>query len=81
MKKVKEMKRAVFWTGIVGAAFVAGAATTVLPYGDVRLKGPMGERMNLMIEHHLKATDVDYITAPFLEKTERGRRWQTEFWG
>ncbi len=81
MKKVKEMKRAILGTGIVGAALVAGAATTVLPYGDVRLKGPMGERMNLMIEHHLKATDVDYITAPFLEKTERGRRWQTEFWG
>ena len=74
MKKIVMM-------GAVAGVIAAGAATTVLPYGDVRLKGPMGERMNKMIEHHLKATDVDYITAPFLEKTERGRRWQTEFWG
>ena len=74
------MKR-LLMTGAVAGAIAAGATMTVLPYGDVRLKGPMGERLNKMIEHHLKATDVDYITAPFLEKTERGRRWQTEFWG
>ena len=74
------MKR-LLMMGAVAGAIAAGASTTVLPYGDVRLKGPMGERLNKMIEHHLKATDVDYITAPFLEKTERGRRWQTEFWG
>ena len=75
------MIRDVVLAGAAGAVLVAGAATTVLPYGDVRLKGPMGDRMNKMIEHHLKATDVDYITAPFLEKTERRRWWQTEFWG
>ena len=74
MKKIVMM-------GAVAGVIAAGATMTVLPYGDVRLKGPMGARMNQMIEHHLKATDVDYITAPFLEKTERGRRWQTEFWG
>ena len=74
------MKR-LLMMGAVAGAIAAGATMTVLPYGDVRLKGPMGERLNKMIEHHLKATDVDYITAPFLEKTERGRRWQTEFWG
>ena len=43
------MKRKVVLAGIAGIAIAAGAATTVLPYGDVRLKGPMGERMNLMI--------------------------------
>ena len=74
------MKKILMMAAVAGA-IAAGASTTVLPYGDVRLKGPMGERLNKMIEHHLKATDVDYITAPFLEKTERGRRWQTEFWG
>ena len=74
MKKIVMM-------GAVAGVIAADATMTVLPYGDVRLKGPMGARMNQMIEHHLKATDVDYITAPFLEKTERGRRWQTEFWG
>ena len=56
------MKR-LLMTGAVAGAIAAGATMTVLPYGDVRLKGPMGERLNKMIEHHLKATDVDYITA------------------
>ncbi len=49
--------------------------------GDVRLKGYLGERLDTMIERHVAARDVDYITAPFLEKTERTGKWQTEFWG
>ena len=60
---------------------VAQARQTAAPYGQVRLKGPIGERMDRMIRHHVMATDVDYITAPFKEKTERRRWWQTEFWG
>ena len=34
-----------------------------------------------MIARHVVGTDVDYITAPFLEKTETKGWWQTEFWG
>lgn len=34
-----------------------------------------------MIANHVAAQDVDYITAPFMEKTERRGWWQTEFWG
>ena len=34
-----------------------------------------------MIENHVVATDVDYLTAAFQEKTERRGWWQTEFWG
>ena len=49
--------------------------------GDVRLKGPLGERLDAMIERHVIGTDVDYITAPFQEKTETKGWWQTEFWG
>ena len=49
--------------------------------GGVRLKGYLGERLDRMIERHVIGTDVDYITAPFLEKTETKRWWQTEFWG
>ena len=49
--------------------------------GDVRLKGFLGERLDMMIQRHVIGTDVDYITAPFLEKTETKRWWQTEFWG
>ena len=48
--------------------------------GDVRLKGYLGERLDAMIERHVIGTDVDYITAPFLEKTETKGWWQTEFW-
>ena len=49
--------------------------------GDVRLKGYLGERLDAMIERHVIKTDVDYITAPFQEKTETQGWWQTEFWG
>ena len=49
--------------------------------GDVRLKGRLGERLDAMIERHVAARDVDYITAPFMEKTETKGWWQTEFWG
>ena len=48
---------------------------------DVQLKGPIGERLDRMISNHVIGTDVDYITAPFIEKTERRLWWQSEFWG
>ena len=77
------MKRTVVWTGIVGAALVAGAATpdAMENIGNVTLKGFLGDKLDMMIERHVIGTDVDYITAPFMEKTERKRWWQTEFWG
>ena len=49
--------------------------------GNVRLKGFLGERLDAMIVNHVAAQDVDYITAPFMEKTARRGWWQTEFWG
>ena len=49
--------------------------------GDVILDGPLGARLDAMIRNHVAATDVDYITAPFLAKTETNGWWQTEFWG
>ena len=49
--------------------------------GEVKLKGYLGERLDRMVERHVGGTDIDYITAPFLEKTERKNWWQTEFWG
>lgn len=49
--------------------------------GDVTLKGPLGMRLDAVVHNHVAATDVDYITAPFLEKTETRGWWQTEFWG
>ncbi len=65
--------------GTLGMASTAGA--TVADIGDIKLKGYLGERLDRMIERHVGGTDIDYITAPFLEKTERKGWWQTEFWG
>ncbi len=48
---------------------------------DVRLKGYLGERLDALVANHVAACDVDYITAPFMEKTETKQWWQTEFWG
>ncbi len=67
--------------GFAACLAAAAAASTVPPYGAVRLRGPIGARLDAMIERHVKATDVDYITSPFMEKTERRQWWQTEFWG
>jgi len=48
---------------------------------NIRLKGPIGKMLDRMIENHLAATDIDYITAPFESDNERGYLWRTEFWG
>ena len=63
--------------GIAGAASAENSAEI----GSVRLKGYLGERLDAMIERHVCGADIDYITAPFMEKTETKGWWQTEFWG
>ena len=63
------------------AAMTVAHAENVAGIGSVRLKGHLGERLDVMIERHVCGTDVEYIVAPFLEKTETKGRWQTEFWG
>ena len=64
-----------------GLAMASVAGATAADIGDIKLKGPLGERLDQMIARHVGGTDIDYITAPFLEKTERKNWWQTEFWG
>ena len=60
----------------------ATAASSAAPSGvPVRLKGYLGMRLDAMIEHHVTAQDADYLTAPFIDKTERDGHWQAEFWG
>ena len=76
---------------IMGVALMAAAFTmcgdalaapnALEGMGDVRLNGYLGQRLNTMLERHVIGMDVDYITAPFLEKTETKNWWQTEFWG
>ena len=67
---------------VLGAvAAMAASADSLDNIGDVKLKGPLGERLDRMIQGHVAGTDVDYITAPFMEKTETKLWWQSEFWG
>ena len=61
-----------------GHSVVAGSLSNV---GNIHLKGYIGDRLDAMISHQIVERDIDYITAPFAEKTERTERWQSEFWG
>ncbi len=60
---------------------LAASRDSIDNIGETRLKGPLGERLDRMIERHVLGTDPNYITAPFMEKTETKGWWQTEFWG
>lgn len=66
--------------GMSALAMVA-AVQCATADSQVRLKGYLGDRLDAMIEKHVIGTDIEYITAPFLEKTEENWWWQTEFWG
>ena len=65
----------------LGAGSVLAAGSSLDCIGNVTLKGRMGDQLDMMIRQHVIGTDIDYITAPFQEKTERHGWWQTEFWG
>ena len=76
MRKVESAMRNLSLAVMVAAGMLWGAASA-----QVRLKGYLGDRLDQMIEHHVVGTDIDYLTAPFIEKTERKNWWHTEFWG
>ena len=76
MRKMESAMRNLSLAVTVAAGMLWGAASA-----QVRLKGYLGDRLDQMIEHHVVGTDIDYLTAPFIEKTERKGWWQTEFWG
>ena len=73
--------KTLFVTILASSVAFAAFGDSLGNVGDVRLKGRLGERLDAMIERHVAARDIDYITAPFLEKTETKGWWQTEFWG
>ena len=79
IRGMKNMTILIAVASVCAAANVSGDSRHGI--GDVRLKGPLGARLDAMIERQVSAADVDYITAPFLAKNERNWRWQTEFWG
>ena len=70
------MKKTALFHFAIAFSFAASAGIC-----DVQLKGTLGKRLDRMIRNHVAGTDVDYITAPFVEKTERRLWWQSEFWG
>ena len=76
MKKALSMKGAL---SLFAAAACLAASSGL--HAETRLKGRLGSMLDSMVARHVAATDVDYITAPFFEKTETRGWWQTEFWG
>lgn len=48
---------------------------------DFKAAGPIGRRIDAVVERQLASADIEYITAPFASHNERSWRWQTEFWG
>lgn len=48
--------------------------------GDVRLYGPVADRMDKMIRNHVTATDPCYLSHPFHSRTE-SVYFHSEFWG
>ena len=83
-RRKEKMKKLIVVIAVLGMAALPAARAvggSLADCGAARLKGYLGERLAAMIANHVAATDVDYITAPFLEKTETKRWWQTEFWG
>ncbi len=67
--------------GFAAAASGAGYVNTPADICDIRIKGPIGDRIESCIRHHVMETDVRYITDCFYDRTEARNWWQTEFWG
>ena len=66
---------------VIATTFALAVFPAFADGSEVRLNGELGAKLDQMIENHVAAQDVEYITAPFMEKTERCGWWQTEFWG
>jgi len=67
---------------IVGLSAVAAVSALSAFGAEARMKvtGPFGERLDRMIDNHVRATDARYLANVFHERT-REPWWQTEFWG
>jgi len=47
---------------------------------SIKIKGYLGDKMNLITDRRIKTQDPDYLVEPFRHKDET-HLWQTEFWG
>ena len=66
---------------VCGAAVFGVGARPLDNIGNVKLRGPLGEKLERMIRSRVIGVDIDYLASVFEEKTERQGWWQTEFWG
>ncbi|MCK5702293.1 MAG: glycoside hydrolase family 127 protein [Cyclobacteriaceae bacterium] len=64
---------------IVQAQAVSCQLKTI-PQNQLKLRGFVGEKTELIINKRIKAQDYDYLVEPFRHKEET-RLWQMEFWG
>ena len=55
-------------------AFVANPSDSLI------LKGFMGQKLDVCIDHSIKEQNVEALISPFRNRTEQ-RMWQSEFWG
>ena len=69
--KVNNMSKSVV---LIFALAVASA------YGEVKVRGYVGRRMDACVQNHLLKHDAVYLTDPYKDKTE-DHYWQCEFWG
>ena len=67
-----------FVCGVAAAAAMQAAAANAMD--DVRIYGPVADRMNACVANHVCATDPMYFAREFRYPAEPGA-WQTEFWG
>lgn len=79
--KMNRMSAVVF-LGAIATLPVRAAVETRLPadYGAVRLTGPVGDRLDLMVQNHVCNKDAEYLAECFRCRSETCL-WQTEFWG
>ena len=56
------------------------AASEVPAHADVKIGGYLGQRLDACFDRSVKATNGQYLTDIFKQRTET-RTWQTEFWG
>jgi hypothetical protein len=52
---------------------------SIIP-ANIKIKGYLGEKIDLCIVERIKKQDVQHLIDPFKTRTET-RMWQTEFWG
>ncbi|MCF3109906.1 glycoside hydrolase family 127 protein [Niabella sp. CC-SYL272] len=53
---------------------------TIPKFTQLKIEGYLGRKLDACITNGIRATDEDYLVAPFRQRKER-TQWQTEFWG